>query len=77
MIVIHQSGEGADKFIVRSYHNGLSLNFEFGAAGSPMRNVFLQGEDASRIREEFDEQEKTFPDKESRQVWLDLIDPYL
>lgn len=74
---IHKSGNGADKLEVTSYHNGLSYNFAFGEAGSPMRNVYLQGDDASQIRDEYDAWEEREPEKPCRDIWLALLDPYL
>lgn len=76
-VTIHKSGAGADKFEVVSYGNGLAYNFMFGEAGSPMRNVYLQGDDALQIRDEFDAWEEREPEKLTRDIWLDLLDPYL
>lgn len=77
MITIHESGNGADKFKVISYNNGLAYNFCFGEGGSPSRNIFLQGDDAIQIREQFDVAETLNPDKLTREIWFELLDPYL
>ena len=77
VVKIHSSGAGADKFEVTSYGNGLGYNFSFGEAGAPMRNVYLQGDDAAQIREKFDAWEEREPEKLTRDIWLDLLDPYL
>lgn len=76
-VTIHKSGTGGEQFTVDSYHNGLAYNFSFGCAGTPMRNVYLQGDDAAQIRDEFDALESDDPERESRDIWLELIDPYL
>lgn len=76
-VTIHDTGHGGDRFKVDSWFNGLAYNFHFGEAGSPMRNVYLQGEDATAIRDEFDNIESQDPDRESREIWLALLDPYL
>lgn len=74
---IHESGEGSDKLTVDSYWNGAAYNFSFGQAGTPMRNVFLQGDDAAQIRAEYDTREAQEPETLCRDIWLDLLDPYL
>lgn len=74
---IHTSGTGSEKLTVDSYYNGAAYNFNFGCAGSPMRNVFLQGDDALQIREDFDRWETECPKKATREIWQELIDPYL
>ena len=74
---IHTSGQGSEKLAVDSYYNGLAYNFSFGEAGSPMRNVYLQGDDAAYTRERFDHWEAKSPDKPTREIWLTLIDDYL
>lgn len=76
-VTIHESGAGAERLEVVSYGNGLSYDFRFGQAGSPMRNVFLQGDDALQIRDEFDAWEEREPEAPPRDIWLNLIDPYL
>lgn len=73
---IHESGTGSEKFQVDSYYNGLAYNFSFGQAGTPMRNIFLQGDDAVSIRDDFDAWESREPEKPNRDIWLALIDPY-
>ena len=77
MITIHESGHGGEKLQVVSYGNGLAYNFCFGEAGAPMSNVFLQGEDALNIRDEYDLWENREPEKLCRDIWLELLDPYL
>lgn len=76
-VTIHESGTGADKFTVNSYFNGLAYNFSFGQAGTPMRNIYVQGDDASAMRAEFDGMEETFPHMKSRDIWITILDPYL
>jgi hypothetical protein len=76
-IVIHQSGEGAELLRVTSYGNGLSYAFNLGEGGSPSRDLFLQGDDASELRDAFAAMETAFPDKLTRDIWLELIDNYL
>lgn len=76
-IIIHTSGVGADKLEVVSHGNGLAYCFNIGEAGAPMRNVFLQGDDALQMRDEFDALEEIEPDTPSREIWLRLLDPYL
>lgn len=77
IITIHDSGEGSDRFRIDSWYNGGSYNFRFGQAGSPMRNLFLQGDDATQIRDAFDHLETLKPDTPTRDVWLEILDPYL
>lgn len=76
-VTIHQSGAQAGKFQVVSYGNGTAYAFQFGEAGSPMRTLFLQGDDASQIRAEFDAIEAANPDTLTRDAWLEVLDPYL
>lgn len=76
-ITIHKSSAGGDKLVVDSIGNGLALAFYFGEAGSPMRTVYFQGDDAFQIEAEFDAMENAFPDKPTRDVWLDVLEPYL
>lgn len=76
-VTIHESGHGADKLQVISYGNGLAYAFNFGEAGAPMRTVFLQGEDATDMRDEFDAIEAHEPERLSRDIWDSLLDPYL
>lgn len=76
-ITIHQSGIGADKLAINSIGNGLAYNVCFGEAGSPLRNIFFQGDDATHLRDEFDAAEQAFPEVDTRDVWLRVLDPYL
>lgn len=76
-VVIHSSGHGGDKLEIISYGNGTAYNVAFGEAGSPMHNLFFQGDDASLISDEFDSIETAFPHMETRDVWLSVLDPYL
>jgi hypothetical protein len=76
-VIIHTSGAGADKLEITSYGNGLSYNFLFGEAGAPMRNLFFQGDDALNIRTDYDARENAEPNMLCRDIWLDLLDPYL
>jgi len=76
-IVIHQSGKNADAFRVASYGNGLSYAFNFGENGSPSRDLFIQGDDATALRDAFDAAETRDPEKLTHDIWLDLLDPYL
>lgn len=76
-IMIHNSGTGADRLEVVSYGNGTAYAFNFGETDAPMRDLFLQGDDALRIREEYEVAENANPDRDCRNIWLDLLDPYL
>ena len=76
-VIIHESGSGRDKFRVLSYGNGFAYNFEFGEAGSPIYNIFLQGDDAIDVCNMFDSLEKNEPETDSRNLWMRVIDPYL
>ena len=76
-LTIHDTGSGADRLRVASEFNGLSLIFQFGEAGSPMRNVFLTGDDSSDIRDKYNALEEAFPHVECRAHWIAVIDPYL
>lgn len=76
-VTIHESGHGADKLQVISYGNGLAYAFNFGEAGGPMRNIYLQGEDAADLRDEFDAIEAREPERLTRDIWDSLLDPYL
>lgn len=76
-VSIHDSGQGGGRLRVDSYFNGLAYNFSFGEAGSPMRNIYLQGDDAAHIRAEFDAWENREPEKPSRHIWLEILGPYL
>lgn len=75
--VIHKSGEGADLLSVTSLGNGWAYSFEFGAAGHPMRNLFMQDEDAAIFREKWETAEASDLHKSAREILLDLLDPYL
>lgn len=76
-VTIHESGDGADKLTVTSYGGGLSYTFQFGAAGHPMWTLFFQGDDATDLRAEFDNAESVWPDRLTRTIWLDILDPYI
>ena len=73
-VTIHESGSGADKVKVDSYWNGAAYNISFGEAGSPMQNIFFQGEDALELRYVFEDIDEATPDREA---WLEAVDPYL
>lgn len=77
MVRIHESGYGGEKLTVDSYQNGLGYSVSFGEAGSPMRNIYLQGGDAARLRNDFDVMGCNEPEKPTRDIWLALLDPYL
>lgn len=77
MVIIHDSGEGADRLRVESWGNGTAYGFQFGEAGTVMRCLFFQGDDATCLLEQFDTAETAHPDKLTRDIWLDLLDPYL
>ena len=76
-VTIHSSGHGGEKFEVVSHGNGIAYDFRFGEAGSPMRNVFLQGDDAAIVRDHFDELEEMYSDEDTRELWLKAVDGYL
>ena len=71
---IHESGSGADKVKVDSYGYGLAYSILLGEAGSPMRNLFFQGEDALELYCAFLDVDPKTPD---RNAWLEALDPYL
>lgn len=75
--VIHRSGEGANAFRVVSYGNGLSYAFQFGEAGHPSRDIFMQGGEATAIRDEYEALEAARPDAPCRDLWFEVLDPYL
>lgn len=77
IVTIHDSGIGGDRLRVDSHGNGLAYAFQFGEAGSPMRTLFFQGDDASQIRDEFDNLESANPEMPTREAWFTLLDPYL
>ncbi|MEJ5084956.1 hypothetical protein [Brucella pseudogrignonensis] len=76
-VVIHASGTTGDKLEVTSYGNGTAYNIALGEAGSPMRNLYFQGDDASQLRDEFDAHEENNPNMNTREVWFMTLDPYL
>jgi len=76
-IDIHDSGQGAERLRVTSFGNGAAYAFNFGDLNSPMRTLWMDGNDASDIREEFDTAETLHPEKLTREVWLSVLDPYL
>ena len=77
MTKIHDSGEGAERLRVDSYYNGIAYNVTLGGDGSPLRNVFLQGDDAIEFCADWRALEKTSLDRTTREIILLLIDPYL
>ena len=77
MTTIHESGNLADKLQIVSYGNGTSYAFHFGEAGSPMRTLFFQGDDATALRTQYDALEINDPETECRDHWLSVLDPYL
>jgi len=76
-VTIHDSGKAGDRVRVDSYGNGTAYNISFGEAGAPMRNLFFQGDDATALRDEFDQHENARPSMLTRDVWLAVLDPYL
>ncbi len=76
-ITIHKSGTGSEKLKVDSFYNGGAYNVSFGEAGSPMRNLFFQGDEATILRDEFDTLEQLNPEISAREIWLRVVDPYL
>lgn len=76
-VMIHQSGIGAEALSVVSYGNGLAYLLKFGSAGNPSRDLYLQGDDATAFRDEFDAMETANPEMPSRDIWLAVSDPYL
>ena len=74
---IHTSGTGSEKLTVDSWHNGLAYNVQFGEAGSTMRNVFIQGEDAETLRGNVDDWEGREPETSCREIWLESVSHYL
>ena len=76
-ITIHKSGTGSEKLQIDSFYNGGAYNVSFGEAGSPMRNLFFQGDDALQLRDDFDAMESANVEISAREIWLRAIDPYL
>ena len=76
-ITIHDSGNGGDRIKIDSIGNGLNYAVCFGEAGSPMHNLYFQGEDAIAIRNEFDAMESANPEMATRDIWFTVLDPYL
>jgi hypothetical protein len=77
MITIHKSGAGGEKLQVDSFYNGRAYSVSFGEAGSPMRNLFFQGDDATVLRDEFDTLDELNPEILTRDLWLRVLDPYM
>ena len=77
MITIHESGLGADKLVIKSHGNGWAYEVHFGEVGSPMCTLWFQCEEAALIREDFGLREQNFPEKASRDLWIETLDPYL
>ena len=75
VVTIHESGEGQARLVVDSHGNGLAYNAKFGTAGGPMRNVFVQGDAATELRDYVDALEAAHPHKPSRDLWLESLDP--
>jgi len=50
-----------DGFTVDSYSNGTAYNVCFGEAGTPMRNVFVQGGDAVELSDRIEAMECVAP----------------
>lgn len=76
-VTIHESGNGSDRMRVDSIGNGLDYSVYFGESGSPMLNLYFQGDDASQLRDEFDAMESTNPEMPTRDAWFAALDPYL
>lgn len=76
-VTIHRSGTDANFVQVDSYHNGGAYNVSFGEAGTSMRNVFLQGDDALVFREQWDAIEARHPDRLTFEVITEIMDDYL
>lgn len=76
-ITIHKSGNGGEALRVDSIGNGLAYNVLFGEAGSSMRNLYFQGDDATTFRNEIEAIETAWPEKPTRDCWLMAVDPYL
>ena len=74
---VHTSGHGGETLRVTSYGNGTAYNVEFGSAGSPMWNIFLQGDDALQLNDDFDTLQEVFPDLSDRDIWLKSVDQYI
>lgn len=77
IVTIHESGQGSDKLTVDSWGNGWGHAIQFGEAGSPMRTLWFQDEDSTILRDEFDAMETARPNVSTREIWLDVLDPYL
>lgn len=76
MTKIHDSGKGAERIRVDSYHNGLAYNIFFGEFRSPMRNVFLQGDDAAAFRDQWGEVSAGQPGRDDHDIISDIMSDY-
>ena len=76
-VTIHESGRGPNALRVDSWHNGSAYAIHLGGAGSPMRSLFMQGDDAIELRASFDGAEEFWPEKPTREIWLHTVEPYL
>lgn len=76
-VTIHDSGKGGERVRVESIGNGLAYAAYFGEAGSPVCNLYFQGEDASQIRDEIEALEHANPERLTRDIWLSVLDQYL
>jgi hypothetical protein len=77
MVTIHESGNGGEKLQIVSYGNGAAYAANFGESGAPMRTLFFQGDDADLIRQNVELWEEMRPDMPTRNVWLEVLNPYL
>ena len=74
-VEIHDTGAGANRMRVTSHGNGFAYSVSFGEAGSPMRDIFVQGDDAIELRHAYDAAETV--GLSCRDAWLAAVDPHL
>lgn len=76
---IHDSldASGTNRLTVTSHGNGVAYAVQMGSTGEPMRTLFLQGDDATTLRDEFDAMEQARPYLATRDIWLLVLDAYL
>lgn len=75
-VTIHKSGADADALRVDSWWNGEAYAIHFGENGSPSRTLFLQGDDASAVRQRVEAVEAATPDLDTRLVWLRAVEDF-
>lgn len=77
MTIIHDTGEGSERMKIESYYNGLAYNVHIGDVGSPMCNLFFQGDDATKLISDLEAWEEREPETETRELWFRVLNPYM